>query len=109
MNIVVEARHMDVTDAIRSYAESKAARLERFYDRLRLIEVILDTEAEHSVVEVVATASGKHTFVAKHKGPDMYACVDQCLSKIQEQVRRHKDRVRNRKGPPHSETMSTGQ
>ena len=37
MNIVVEARHMDVTDAIRSYAESKAARLERFYDRLRLI------------------------------------------------------------------------
>ena len=109
MKIVVEARHMDVTDAIRSYAESKAARLERFYDRLHLVEVILDTEADHSVVEVVATADGKHTFVAKHRAPDMYTCVDQGLSKIQEQVRRHKDKVRDRQGPPHSETMSTDQ
>lgn len=109
MNIVVEARHMDVTESIRHYVESKAAKLQRFYDRLQSIEVILDTEADHAVVEIVATAKKKRTFVATQKAPDMYTCVDRCLSKIQEQVRRHKDKVRNRKGRLHGEPMSTGE
>jgi len=38
----------------------------------------------------------------------MYACIDQCMDKIKEQVRRHKDRVRDRQGPPHSESMTPG-
>ena len=42
MNIVVEARHMDVTEPLRHYVESKAAKLQRFYDRLLSIEVFQD-------------------------------------------------------------------
>jgi putative sigma-54 modulation protein len=108
VNIVVESRHMEATDSIRQYVQSKTARLERFYDRLQSIEVVLDLDADQSVVEMVATANKKHTFVAQHRGSDMYACVDQCLDKIQQQVRRHKDRVRDRKGPPHSQSMPPG-
>ena len=106
MNILVKARHMETTDAIRKYVETKAAKLPRFYDNVRLIEVVLDVEADQSVVEiVVGAAKTKNSFVAKHRDNDMYACVDQCLHKIAEQLRRHKDKVRNHRSPPHSEIM----
>ena len=95
-SIVVKARHMDVTDSIRQYAESKVSKLPRFFDNVSSIEVILDLEADKPVVEIVVQARRRHTFVATHRDDDMYACVDQCFNKIAEQLRRYKDKVRNR-------------
>ncbi|MHC4981888.1 MAG: ribosome hibernation-promoting factor, HPF/YfiA family [Planctomycetota bacterium] len=108
MNITVEARHMEVTDAIRQYAKSKASRLPRYYDNVQSAEVILDAEADEFVVEIVVTAKRKSTFVATHRGSDMYASIDQCMDKVVEQLRRHKDKVRRRQGPPHSQTTQGG-
>ena len=101
MNITVNARHMDVTDSIREYIEGKLGKLPRFYDSIQDIEVHLDMEADKSVVEIVAHAKQKHTFVATHRDGNLYACVDFCFDKISQQLRRHKDRVRDRQGPPH--------
>jgi putative sigma-54 modulation protein len=103
VNITVNARHMEVTDAIRDYIEGKVAKLPRLYDNLQDIEVILDMQAEKSLVEIVAHAKKKHTFVASQRDDSMYACVDSCLDKISQQLRRHKDRVRDRQGPSHGE------
>lgn len=98
MNIVVKARHMDVTGAMRQYVESKLGKLPRFYDGIHQIEAILDVEADQAVVEIVVTAGRKHTFVARHRQEDMYACVDECVAKMTRQIRRHKDRLRTRQG-----------
>lgn len=108
MNIVVKARHMDVTDAIRQYVEAKASKLPRFYDNIQSIDVTLDVEAEKPFAEIIVTARRKSIFVASHRDHDMYACVDQCLHKISEQLRRHKDKVRDRQGPPHNEALERG-
>ena len=105
MNVTVEARHMDVTDAIRTYVESKVERLPRYYDGIGSVEVILDVEAEHTVVEMVVKARRKATFVARHRDQDLYAGVDQCLAKIVEQLRRHKDRVGDHQGASLSEVV----
>ena len=105
MNVTVEARHMDVTDAIRSYVESKVEKLPRYYDGVGSVEVILDVEAEHTVVEVVAKARRKATFVATHRDQDLYAGVDHCVAKIAEQLRRHKDKLRHHQGASLSEIV----
>lgn len=105
MNITVNARHMEVTDAIRGYVQTKVSKLPRFYDSVQSIEVILDREADQAVAEIVAHARRKRTFVATHRDPDMYASIDQCLDKIVNQLRRHKDKVRDHQAPPHAETM----
>ncbi len=110
MNLTVNARHMDVTDAIREYVESKASKLPKFYDGIQSIEVILDTQADNAVVEIVAHAKRKHTFVASHRDSDLYACMDACMDKIITQLRRHKDRTRDRKGlVGHGEAMEPPQ
>ena len=103
MKVLVQARHMDVTEALRQHVEDKISKLPRILDSLLSVEVILDREADNAVVEAVATAHRKTTFVATHRGPDMYACIDQCLHKVVEQLRRHKDKVRDRQKPPHGQ------
>lgn len=105
MNIMIQSRHIEATDSIRQYVESKVTKLPRFYDNVQSIDVTLDLEAERPVVEIVVTARKKNTFVAKHRDEDMYACIDQCLHKITEQLRRHKDRVRDRQGLPHEQQV----
>lgn len=96
MNIVVNARHMEVSDSIRQFVEDKVAKLPKYLDNILSIEVILDKEATKAVTEIVVTAKKKNTFVATHRDDDLYASVDQCLHKISEQLRRHKDKVRDR-------------
>ncbi len=105
MKLSVTARHMDVTEAMRSYAEQKVARLPRLFNGLQSVVVTFDMDGGQHVVEIVATGTHKSVFVAHHRGEDMYACVDQCVHKLEQQLRRHKDRVRDRQGPPHEQTM----
>jgi putative sigma-54 modulation protein len=102
VNIVIEARHMEVTDSLRDYVESKAEKLPKFYDSIHSIEIKLDMEADQLMSEIVVHAGKKITFVASARNEDMYACVDKSLHKIAEQLRRHKDRVRGHHAPPRS-------
>ena len=108
MNIVVRARHTDVTAEIRQRVESKAEKLSRYLGEIQTVEVTLDVEGDKPFVEIIVTARKKATFVATAREDDMIACIDHCLHKIAEQIRRHRDKVRDRQGPPHSETMETG-
>lgn len=105
MNVVVKAPHMEVTEAMRQYVEGKLDKLPRYYDGILTAEAVLDRQADDAVVEIVVTARRKTTFVATQRGPDLYACVDGCMDNVVEQLRRHKDKVRDRQGPPHEQTM----
>jgi len=99
VKIVVKARHMDATDAIRDYVESKVPKLVRYFDNIQTIEVILEVEADLPKVEIVVSASPRATFVASHRDADMYGCVDQCMDKIAQQLRKHKGRLRDHQHP----------
>ncbi len=108
MNITVKTRHMETSDSIKEYVESKFSKLPRFYDNVQSIEVVLDIEADKPTVEIIVHAARKHTFVASDREDDMYAAVDACLDKISTQLRRFKDRVRDRQTKPHSEIPGGG-
>ncbi len=108
MNITVNARHMDVTPAIRDYAEEKAGKFVKFFDNIQSVEIVLDTEAGQPTVEMVLTAAPRMTFVAHHREEDMYASIDQCVDKIIEQLRRHKEKLRDHKNTvPHPASQKT--
>jgi putative sigma-54 modulation protein len=103
VNITIEARHMNVTDAIRQYAESKAEKLPKYYDNIQSIEVVINMDGGKPSVEIIVQASRKSTFVAHHRGDDLYASIDECVDKVSQQLRRHKDKVRDRQGAPHGD------
>ena len=98
MNITVEIRHMEGSNSLREYVESKVSKLPRYLDSIQSIEVILDREGGLAASEIIAHVNRKAPFVASSRNEDMYASVDLCMDKISEQLRRHKDKIRDRKG-----------
>ena len=99
MQVIVSGRHMGVSDALKAYCTEKSERLQRFYDRIKNIEVVLDGhEGQHSA-EIIVHVEGTSPFVASEEREDAFAAVDVLMDKIERQIRRHKERLRNRKHP----------
>jgi len=97
--VTVIGRHMDVTEALKSYAEQKASKLSKYYDLIQETEVILDNTKDAPQVEVIVHAEHRNTFVAHHGQGDAYACIDGCIHKLERQITEHKKKFRNRKHP----------
>ena len=97
MQISVTGRHVDVTEEVKEYARDKAGKLPRFYDRVQSIEVILDVEGDNFTVDMIVTAEGKNHFIAHEAGTDTFALIDMITDKLGRQLKRHKERFRNRK------------
>jgi putative sigma-54 modulation protein len=90
---------MDVTEAMKAYAEQKANKLSKYYDLIQEIEVIFDAGKQSTKVEMIVNAEHKNMFIANHDEGDAYACVDGCMDKLERQLTEHKKKHRNRKHP----------
>ncbi len=99
MRVNVTGRHLSVSDSVRAYCTEKVEKLSRFYDRIQAIDVVLDGhDGDHSA-EIIVHTDGTHPFVASEHNTDMFAAVDLLMDKIEGQIRRYKERHRNRKHP----------
>ena len=99
MQLTVTGRHLDVTDPMKKYAEEKAVKLTRYYDRIESIDLVLEQNSNQHQVEILVRTDHKHTFVAKVDAKDYYEAVDLVLDKMVRQLRDHKQQHRNRKHP----------
>jgi putative sigma-54 modulation protein len=103
MIIRVTARHMDLEPSLNEYIEEKLKHLSRFFDRLDEAHVVLSAEGHRSVADVTVHAS-KAVISSEQDADDARSAFDRALERVERQLRRHKDRVRNRKhGPDTSE------
>jgi putative sigma-54 modulation protein len=97
MNITVTGRHMEVTDALKSYVEAGLRKLHVHFDKVTTADVVLTVEKHRHVAEICLHANGIR-ILGRETSSDMYASVDAVLDKIDKQVRKHKDRI-NRHQP----------
>jgi putative sigma-54 modulation protein len=67
MQISITGHHIDITQAIRAYIENKFARLERRFDNITNIHVILNVEKERQMAEATIHISRGKVFAdAEH-------------------------------------------
>jgi putative sigma-54 modulation protein len=97
--VTVSSRHMGVTPPLKTYAEQKANKLNKYYDLIQEIEVVFDAGKDTTRVEMIVSAEHKNMFIASHDEGDAYACVDGCVHKLERQLTEHKKKYRNRKHP----------
>lgn len=98
MLVRITGKHIEITDAIKQYAQEKASKLPKYYDSINDIQVIIDgSEGGHNCVEIIASAEHSEESVAKETGDDTYACIDLALHKLERQLRRKKEKQRNNK------------
>ncbi len=98
MLFTITGKHVEITDAIRSHAEEKTAKLPKYYNSVNQVEVIIDGgDGGDAIVEIIAGADHSNVFIAKESGQDTYACIDLAVHKLERQLRRKKEKQRNNK------------
>ena len=99
MIVTVASRHTEVTVPWKAYAEQKAGKLIKYFDRISEIEVVLDHQGDTMKVELIVHAEHNDPLVAHHSDGDAYACMDGCMDKMERILTDHKKKLRNRKHP----------
>jgi putative sigma-54 modulation protein len=92
MQITVSGHHMDVTPALRSYVSKKFERIERHFDNITNVHVVLSVEKQIQKAEVNVHVAGNDLHAdATHD--DLYAAIDTMLDKLDRQVRKYKEKL----------------
>ncbi|HHW15399.1 MAG TPA: ribosome-associated translation inhibitor RaiA [Firmicutes bacterium] len=96
MQIVVKGKNMEVTPALRSYAEKKVGKLEKYFEQGEVTaQVMMRLERELHVVEVTLQVDAL-LLRGEERTADMYASIDGVLEKLERQIKKYKTRI-NRK------------
>jgi putative sigma-54 modulation protein len=101
VQISISTRHGHLNDATQEKIRSQADKLGRFFERLMAIEVVVDLEeAARPKVGVLVSAEHKHDFVAHEQGDNLLAALDAAVQKVEQQLRKYKQRVQERHRNP---------
>jgi putative sigma-54 modulation protein len=99
MNLTISGHHLEVTPALRSYVTTKLDRITRHFDQLVDIKVLLTVENQKEKdrrqrAECNIHVKGSDMF-AESSHEDLYAAVDELVDKLDRQVGRHKEKIKN--------------
>ncbi|MDK2847013.1 MAG: putative sigma-54 modulation protein [Desulfuromonadales bacterium] len=103
MQIAVTFRHMEASEALKTYLDEKISRVKKYIDEPIDAQVVLSVEKKirHSA-EVTLVAKGI-TIKSSDETNDMYAAIDGMVDKLERQLKRYKEKIKKHK--PGSERM----
>ena len=94
MQINLTGHHVEITDALRQYVTNKIERLERHFDYVTNVHVVLSVEKLQQKAEATMHMSGADVF-ADSVNEDMYAAIDGLVDKLDRQVKKHKEKLKD--------------
>ncbi|MCG8379767.1 MAG: ribosome-associated translation inhibitor RaiA [Proteobacteria bacterium] len=92
MQINLTGHHIDITDSLKSYVDNKFERLERHFDNITNIHVILTVEKDRQKAEATMHVNRGNLF-ADDEQDDMYAAIDGLVDKLDRQLKKHKEKL----------------
>lgn len=96
MHVTVTFRHMDSSDALRKYAEEKTSRLEKYLFEPIEVHWVLSVEKIRHIADATIAANGV-SIKAEESTADMYSAIDMTIDKLEKQVRKHKEKLKDHK------------
>ncbi len=97
MQMSLSGHHVEITDALRSYVDDKFERLERHFDQVINVHVVLSVEKLRQKAEATIHVNGGSVF-ADSVHEDMYAAIDGLIDKLDRQVKKHKEKKIGHRG-----------
>ncbi|HDX8116462.1 TPA: ribosome-associated translation inhibitor RaiA [Pseudomonas aeruginosa] len=95
MQVNISGHQLDVTDALRDYVGEKLSRLERHFDKITNVQVIMEVEKLKQKIEATLRIAGGE-IVANEEHEDMYAAIDLLIDKLDRQLIKHKEKYLER-------------
>jgi putative sigma-54 modulation protein len=100
MQLSTTFRHMEASNAVREYAEERLEKIRKYFQRDPLnAHAVFSVERHAQTVEMSITLPNGLTVKAKETTEDMYSSIDAAGARIERQVRKWKDKIRDHK--PH--------
>lgn len=106
MQVNITARHCSVPDRIRSDAEERVQRLQKYEPGVQDAVVEFDTDHGDKKVETRVYVKGTHSIVAHGAGESFRTALDQAIERVTRQLKRRRERVRSHKSVKLSELIS---
>jgi putative sigma-54 modulation protein len=95
MKFTITEKKVQITDALREYAEKKISKLDRFFKTESEAFITFTTERGRYIAEVTLKNNGMFHRVTEVTS-DMQASVDSAVAAIERQIRKHKTRLEKR-------------
>jgi putative sigma-54 modulation protein len=96
MEIRTTARHFELTDNLKKFAEAEIKRLEKYYDHIINCHLTMSVEKSRQIAELTVKVYGT-VLTSKAKGFDMYVTVEQVITKMETQIKKYKAKLREKK------------
>jgi putative sigma-54 modulation protein len=96
MQLTISGHQIDLTDSLKNYITEKMQKVERHFDHLSSIDVVLHVEKIRHEAEATLNAKGI-TMHAKADAESMYTAIDSLVDKLDSQVLKHKEKLTHHK------------
>ncbi len=92
MQIFLTGRNLEVTEALRRYAEEKVGRLQKFVDKITSAHIVLSLQKYRQIAEVTLRVRDL-TIRAEESTEDLYSSIDLVMEKLERQLQKYKGKI----------------
>jgi putative sigma-54 modulation protein len=96
MQTSVTFKNLDSSDTLRSYVQEKLDRFDRLLDNPAEANVVLSVEKFRHMAEINISGD-RLTINGKEETIDMYSAIDMVLDKLEKQIKKSKEKIRERR------------
>jgi putative sigma-54 modulation protein len=96
MQTSVTFKNLDPTDTLKSYVRDKLDRFDRYLDNPAEANVVLLVEKFRHIAEININGD-RLTINGKEETNDMYSAIDIVLDKLEKQIKKNKQKIRERR------------
>ena len=96
MQTSVTFKNLDPSDPLKSYVQDKLDRFDRLLDNPAEASVVLSVEKFRHIAEININGD-RLTINGKEETNDMYSAIDMVLDKLEKQIKKNKQKVRERR------------
>jgi len=110
MQFVIKGKNIQLTPALKDYAEKKLMSIKKYFDDIIEVDVTLSVkdskDVTRSKVCEVTTWAGGHVIRGRKSSEDLYASIDMVADKIERQVKKFREKQTGRKRQPRGQDKS---
>jgi len=92
MQINITGHQLDLTESLKVHVNDKLSKIERHFDHITSIDVVLNVEKIRQQAEAVINAKGV-SIHANAESENMYNSIDMLAQKLDSQVLKHKEKL----------------
>ena len=101
MQFAVTFRHMEPTEALKSYARERMERVRKYLPDPISCHVVMSTERHNHRIDVTFQLHNGLAIAGHEITENMYSSIDLCIAKIERQVRKYKGKLEGMRARPH--------